>query len=73
MGLMGHGIVQTAAEAGFNVVGVDAFPDAADKAMARIRDSLDRNAARAVKKGGMVDQVFCLMTRKVKSFMQIPY
>ena len=53
---MGHGIVQTAAEAGFNVVGVDAFPDAADKAMARIKGSLSLNAARAVKKGGVSEE-----------------
>ncbi len=53
MGLMGHGIIQVAAQAGFDVVGYDAFPGAADKAMERINGSLAKQTGRAVQKGSI--------------------
>lgn len=55
MGLMGHGIIQVAAQAGFDVVGYDAFPGAADKAMERINGSLAKQTGRAVQKGSMTE------------------
>ena len=55
VGLMGHGIVQTAAQAGYEVIAVD---DAAflDKGMERIDGSLAKVYGRQVKKG-QIDQV----------------
>ncbi len=50
-GLMGHGIVQVAAQAGFDVVAVEAEQGFLDKGLGRIRKSLDKLAAKAVEKG----------------------
>ncbi len=50
-GLMGHGIVQVAAAAGLEVVALETQQDYLDKGLGRVRGSLDKLAARAVKKG----------------------
>jgi 3-hydroxyacyl-CoA dehydrogenase len=53
MGLMGHGIAQTAAEKGYEVVAVDANPAQVEKGMGAIQQSLNKIASRAVSKGRM--------------------
>ena len=50
-GLMGHGIAQVAAQAGFEVTVVEAQQDFLDKGIARIEKSLAKLAEKAVKKG----------------------
>ena len=42
LGLMGHGIAQTAALKGFDVVAVDANPQSLESGMKRIQSSLDK-------------------------------
>ena len=56
LGLMGHGIAQTAAEKGFNVVAVEAEQKFLDGGMARIEGSVKKLAAKAVKKGKMSEE-----------------
>lgn len=51
LGLMGHGIAQTAATAGFEVVALDMNQQGLDAGMKRIADSLGKIQARNVKKG----------------------
>lgn len=51
MGLMGHGIAQTAASAGFDVIGVDASPKILESAKANMTASVKKLAERQVKKG----------------------
>ena len=53
LGLMGHGIAQTAAEKGFQVVAVEQEQRFLDGGMARIKDSVEKLASKAVKKGKM--------------------
>jgi 3-hydroxyacyl-CoA dehydrogenase len=55
LGLMGHGIAQTAAAAGFQVVALDTSDKALDAGMKRIQDSLGKVAARGVKKGTLTE------------------
>ena len=50
-GLMGHGIVQVAAQAGLQVVALESAQDFLDKGLGRIRKSVDKLAAKAVEKG----------------------
>ena len=50
-GLMGHGIVQVAAQAGLEVVAVEAEDSFLEKGLGRIRKSLDKLASKAVDKG----------------------
>lgn len=50
-GLMGHGIVQVAAQAGFEVVAVEMQQDALDKGLARIEKSLAKLAEKSVERG----------------------
>lgn len=50
-GLMGHGIVQVAAQAGFEVVAAEAEQGFLDKGLARIEKSLAKLADKAVEKG----------------------
>jgi 3-hydroxyacyl-CoA dehydrogenase len=50
-GLMGHGIVQVAAQAGYSVVAVESDPAALQKGLARIEKSLAKLAEKAVEKG----------------------
>jgi len=50
-GLMGHGIVQVAAQAGFQVVALETEQGALDKGLARVEKSLEKLAAKAVEKG----------------------
>ena len=51
-GLMGSGIAQTCAQAGFEVVNIDTFPSAIDKAKA----NLEALFARKVTKGSMTEE-----------------
>ncbi len=50
-GLMGHGIVQVAAQAGFEVVALEAEQGFLDKGLGRIEKSLGKLAQKAVEKG----------------------
>ena len=50
-GLMGHGIVQVAAQGGFEVVALETEQGFLDKGLGRIEKSLDKLAQRAVAKG----------------------
>lgn len=50
-GLMGHGIVQVAAQAGFEVVAVETAQEYLDKGLARIEKSLAKMAEKSVEKG----------------------
>ena len=50
-GLMGHGIVQVAANAGFDVVALESAQDALDKGLGRVHKSLEKLASKAVEKG----------------------
>lgn len=52
-GLMGHGIVQVAAQGGHQVVACELDQDALDKGMQRIERSLDKLAKKSVEKGKM--------------------
>lgn len=56
LGLMGHGIAQTAAAAGFQVVAVDANEKGLEVGMKRIQDSLGKIQSRAVKKGAITEE-----------------
>ncbi|CAI5725727.1 unnamed protein product [Hyaloperonospora brassicae] len=56
LGLMGHGIAQTAASAGFEVVALDADPKGLDSGMKRIEESLRKLHSRDVKKGRITSQ-----------------
>jgi hypothetical protein len=51
LGLMGHGIAQTAAEKGLEVVAVDLEERFIDSGMRRIEDSVRKMASKAVAKG----------------------
>lgn len=51
MGLMGHGIAQSAASAGFDVIGVDASSNVLEAAKANMTASVTKLAERQVKKG----------------------
>ena len=53
LGLMGHGIAQTAAEKGFEVVAVESETRFLDAGMARIESSVKKLSEKAVKKGKM--------------------
>ncbi|MCB9915219.1 MAG: 3-hydroxybutyryl-CoA dehydrogenase [Planctomycetes bacterium] len=50
-GLMGHGIVQVAAQGGCEVIAVEAQQDFLDKGLARIEKSVKKLAEKAVEKG----------------------
>ena len=50
-GLMGHGIVQIAAQGGFDVVAVETEEQFLEKGMGRVEKSLAKLAAKAVEKG----------------------
>lgn len=53
LGLMGHGIAQTAAAASFNVVAVDNDDASVGRGLAMIKKSLEGSAAKAVSKGSL--------------------
>jgi len=55
LGLMGHGIAQTAATAGYEVVALDMNDSALSSGLKRIEGSLDKLHARRVKKGEMTE------------------
>ncbi len=50
-GLMGHGIVQVAAQAGMSVVALESSQELLDRGLSRIKKSLDKLAEKAVEKG----------------------
>lgn len=50
-GLMGHGIVQVAAQGGFDVVAFESNQDALDRGIGRIEKSIAKLASKAVEKG----------------------
>tara|TARA_R110002126_G_scaffold75704_1_gene188822 strand:- start:9390 stop:10283 length:894 start_codon:yes stop_codon:yes gene_type:complete len=52
-GLMGHGIVQVAAQGGCNVVALETQQEALDKGIARVEKSLAKLASKNVEKGKM--------------------
>ncbi|DAZ95760.1 TPA: hypothetical protein N0F65_010262 [Lagenidium giganteum] len=56
LGLMGHGIAQTAAAAGYQVVALDMNQKALDAGIKRIEGSLGKVAARGVKKGTITEE-----------------
>jgi len=56
LGLMGHGIAQVAAEKGFNVVAVELEDKFLAGGMSRIEGSVQKLAAKAVKKGKMSEE-----------------
>ena len=56
LGLMGHGIAQTAAEKGFDVVAVETEQRFLDGGMKRIDDSVRKLAAKAVSKGKLTQE-----------------
>lgn len=51
LGLMGHGVAQVTAAAGFNVLAIETQEAALNTGMKRIEDSLNKVVARGVKKG----------------------
>jgi len=55
-GLMGHGIVQVAAQSGFEVVALETQQPALDKGLARIEKSLAKVAQKAVEKGKQTEE-----------------
>lgn len=56
LGLMGHGIAQVAAQAGYDVVALESNHDALDRGDKRIEDSLKKMIAKDVKKGKMTEE-----------------
>ncbi|ETW07957.1 hypothetical protein H310_02343 [Aphanomyces invadans] len=56
MGLMGHGIAQTAAMAGYDVIAVDSNQKGLDAGLKRIEGSLEKLHARQIKKGELTDE-----------------
>ena len=50
-GLMGHGIVQVAAQAGLDVVALETEQAFLEKGLGRVRKGLDKLAAKAAEKG----------------------
>lgn len=63
LGLMGHGIAQSAAAAGFQVVALDMSDKALGAGMKRIEDSLGKIAARGVKKGTLTEDAAAAQVR----------
>jgi 3-hydroxyacyl-CoA dehydrogenase len=55
LGLMGHGIAQTAASSGFQVVALDMNEKGLEAGMKRIESSLGKIQARSVKKGAITE------------------
>ena len=55
-GLMGHGIVQVAAQGGCQVVALETAPEYLEKGLARVDKSLAKLAAKGVEKGKMTQE-----------------
>ena len=55
-GLMGHGIVQVAAQGGCHVVALETAPEYLEKGLARVDKSLAKLAAKGVEKGKMTEE-----------------
>ena len=68
LGLMGHGIAQVSAQAGYEVSVVESNPEALAKGMARIDDSLNKVLARGVKKGKMSQEDADAQKNEVSDF-----
>ena len=51
MGLMGHGVAQITAQAGYQVLAIETNQEAIDKGMKRIEDSLAKVLSKDVQKG----------------------
>jgi len=51
LGLMGHGVAQVTAQAGYDVIAIESQPDVVRAGMKRIEDSLEKVAAREFKNG----------------------
>ena len=64
LGLMGHGVVQVAAQAGYNVIGLESNNDALDRGDKRIEDSLKKMIAKDVKKGKLTEVRGYLINRR---------
>jgi 3-hydroxyacyl-CoA dehydrogenase len=56
LGLMGHGIAQIAAQAGYQVLAIEAQDAALSTGMKRIETSLDKTLMRDMKKGLLTEQ-----------------
>ena len=55
LGLMGHGVAQVAAQAGYDVVALESSHEALDMGDKRIEGSLKKIIAKDVKKGKMTE------------------
>lgn len=55
LGLMGHGVAQVSAMAGYEVVGIESNEAALRAGIKRIQDSLDKVYGKDVKKGKMTE------------------
>ena len=64
MGLMGHGIVQVAAQSGINVVAVETKKEFLDSGMKRIEGSLSKVASKAVEKKQISNEDAQAMVKK---------
>ena len=58
LGLMGHGVAQVSAAAGFEVLGIESNEDAMNAGVKRIDESLGKMISKDVKKGKMTKVVF---------------
>lgn len=56
LGLMGHGVAQMAAQAGYNVYAIEAQRNALDMGIKRIEGSLGKVMARDIKKGNRTEE-----------------
>ncbi|HHH29804.1 MAG TPA: 3-hydroxybutyryl-CoA dehydrogenase [Polyangiaceae bacterium] len=66
-GLMGHGIVQIAAQGGHEVIALDLDSGALDKGIARIEKSLAKLASKAVEKGRQSEEEAQAWVRDVRA------
>eukprot|EP01006_Ploeotia_vitrea_P019873 TRINITY_DN52123_c0_g1_i1.p2 TRINITY_DN52123_c0_g1~~TRINITY_DN52123_c0_g1_i1.p2 ORF type:complete len:315 (-),score=54.16 TRINITY_DN52123_c0_g1_i1:1807-2751(-) len=69
MGLMGHGIVQTAAAAGFDVVAIDSNSKAVDGGMSRITKSVSKIVEKQAKKAGGTPEALQAAEQKQAAIM----
>ena len=75
LGLMGHGVAQVSAMAGYEVVGIESNDAALTAGITRIQDSLGKVIAKDVKKGKMTEVptalpyiIFALILHDAMSF-----
>ena len=67
---MGHGIVQVAAQGGFQVVAFEADQGALDKGLGRIEKSLSKLSAKNVEKGKMTEDQAAAWAKKTRGAIQ---